>query len=131
MNKAFALAELIYERRPDAIINAIPEEAKDLSTTETDLIIDCKDNTQIINHNPEAKYIKLGYDGTSFTIDPEKTFSKSWDTQEYNTYRIVPSFVGTPMLIAAIILNSIANKEEINKTITKDVKDVVKTIQKD
>jgi len=106
--KVEALAELIFERRDDCEVLPIQKRLEDLNELEieeikdSDFIIDCRDRLAEIPFEHNAKVVKLGYDGFMATIhlNPSTDLVLGEGNQGYE---IIPSWLGTPQLLAALI----------------------------
>jgi hypothetical protein len=125
--KAVALTNLILERRSDCYVFPIVEhiEDVDLSMIDTDLFIDCRDKFQPLDVGPNAKYVKLGYDGSSITFHFNPTPSV-WG-EETHTYTVTPSWLVPPMLVANLIVATISlNKwPEKEKVLTYNIEEIL------
>lgn len=127
MNKVFAVSDLIVERRSDCEVIPInvPFEVSGINPADYDIVIDCTDTfackNALVANEYTGKYIKLGYDGLSFTFD-RSIKSEVWGDVE--GYRIVPSYAGSVLLINALLINAIATDYEI-PSFSSDVKTVL------
>jgi hypothetical protein len=112
--KVEAMSELILERRPDADITPIPTKIEDalqlINVDSYNFIIDCRDKLEPIKVN--KNYIKLGYDGKNITIhiNPSPT-APVWG-EGGDGYRVVPSYLVPPQLLANIVTELITSKSE-------------------
>lgn len=68
------------------------------------LIIDCRDDIydDLLDFN--CKLYKVGYDGTSITVDGNPRLTKIF-TQRGGSYSIVPSYIGSSQLAAVLVVN--------------------------
>jgi hypothetical protein len=132
-NKAVALQELILERRNCGVFAYLDFFRPPLSDTllmlEPSIVVDCTDNlrTRESFHNYPG-YVKLGYDGLNWTIDFGG--SSIFDIEEQVGYTVVPSFLGTPLFLSAVLINLLATgrfKEykEQGLIITGNVKEIL------
>lgn len=112
--KVLAMKFLILERRPHTTIAIFPRKftAKDSCNyySNLDLFIDCRDDVYDDLKNHRAKVYKLGYDGTSITIDGNPKETKVWGQSQ--GYSVVPSFVCPSQLAANLIVNHISLKND-------------------
>lgn len=129
--KVTAVSEMIAMKREEQCL--VEEYYDRFEDTNLDLysfecVVDCTDNLMVReylkNSEYSGKYVKLGYDGLSITIDPNIN-SIVWEGGD--GYTVVPSYVGSTMLIASIIINAIALDVEIKET-TIDVKEILAKI---
>lgn len=108
-NKADVTKTYIKSIRPDCNVKAFPFPFQELFYTKTDWLVDCTDiyKTQVeiekIAKKTKSKYMKVGYDGLHISI-----FNKvaKWGT-ELDGYTIVPSWVGSPVVAAALAVAKI------------------------
>lgn len=132
--KVLAVLNLIKERREDCQVNIYPlrfEMVKEmLNLDEYDLIVDCTDNLNVKSILQQRNnYIKLGYDGFQFTIDPSDHIP--WGEDINNGYRIVPSFLGTPQFLANFIVAASCiglPLKQTRKVISWDLQDMYKQL---
>lgn len=68
------------------------------------LIMDCRDDIYDDLYDFNCKLYKVGYDGTSMTIDGNPRLQRVW-TQRGGSYRVIPSYIGSSQLVAAIAVN--------------------------
>jgi len=68
------------------------------------LIMDCRDDIYDDLHDFNCKLYKVGYDGTSMTIDGNPRLTKVW-TQRGGSYRVIPSYIGSSQIVAALAVN--------------------------
>lgn len=68
------------------------------------LIMDCRDDIydDLLDFN--CKLYKVGYDGTSMTIDGNPRLTKIF-TQRGGSYSVVPSYIGSSQIVAALAVN--------------------------
>jgi hypothetical protein len=120
MNKAVAMEELIMERRSSTVVTVVKERATNEDILEQQKggikwVFDCSDtntlrdavgqNKAIPKSSRSLNYIKLGYDGFKGTICWNNFTAGAWTSDSnYNSYAYIPSFLGTPQVIAMIIL---------------------------
>ncbi len=100
--KVEALAELIFERRPDAVVVPIQKKLEDLTEYEKTLLdgsilIDCRDTEPLSDIA-----ITGGYDGYNITIHINPQKRSIWGDEPVR-YTITPSFVVPPQIIASFI----------------------------
>lgn len=127
--KVEALKEMILERRSDCIVITHQDylTLKHLNMYKNVYMFDCTDTLItrefVQNHRELLKdYIKLGYDGFEGTICHDDFTSGSWGEDEMNSYRIVPSFFGTPQVLATLGITEVLLKPNIkNKSKNIDV----------
>jgi len=127
--KVDALKEMILERRPDCIVITHQDylTTKHLNMYKNVYMFDCTDTLRtrefVQNHRDKLKdYIKLGYDGFEGTVCHDDFDSGSWGEEENNSYRIVPSFFGTPQVLATLGIIEVLLKSNIkNKSKNIDV----------
>lgn len=112
MLKVDAMAELIAERRPECKVYPFPFRSEGLGdwtefATNDAMLIDCRDSTEPLEvPGTYPCTIVGGYDGTSITLHTNPTPNVIFGDAVVR-YRIVPSFVGAPALIAAIMASYI------------------------
>lgn len=108
----------ILERRTDVIVktykeltnetllnNLAQEIFTDRSVYDNSvLIMDCRDDIYDDLYDFNCKLYKVGYDGTSMTIDGNPRLQKVW-TQRGGSYRVIPSYIGSSQIVAAIAVN--------------------------
>jgi len=106
--KVQAVAELIMERREDVELLLINKHVEDLTNVEiqeikdTAIIVDCRDNIKPLPF--KHKYIvKLGYDGSNFTIHIRPQYKPLWGDGN-NGYTVIPSWLGTPQFLANFLI---------------------------
>lgn len=127
IDKVFAVADLITERRSDCEVIPlnVPFEVSGINPSGYDIVIDCTDTfackDALVANDYTGKYIKLGYDGLSFTFD-RSINSEVWGDAE--GYRIVPSYAGSVLLINALLINAIATDYDI-PSFSSDVKTIL------
>jgi hypothetical protein len=110
--KAIAMADLIRTICPDVKVNVILESAEDIDKETADainesLIIDCRDNVLPIGYVRQPDF-KAGYEGFRVTLHVKPQY----DTiigDAAGGYQQVPSWVGTPMLIAGAVVNMLCD----------------------
>ena len=68
------------------------------------LIMDCRDDIFDDLYDFNCKLYKCGYDGTSMTIDGNPRLTKVF-TQRGGSYSIIPSYIGSSQIVAAIAVN--------------------------
>ena len=139
LNKVNALDELIAERRENIIVetynNILSEILFILKDREFDYIIDCRDRIteSYIEELKQlkAKYgkVKLGYDGKSITFHFNPT-EVPWG-EETNGYRIVPSYLVPPQLLANLLTEIITSgnfPKDNDKVVTISTEEVLKKL---
>lgn len=131
--KVDALKDLILERRSSCIIITHQEyfSMKHLNLYKNVYMFDCTDtlNTRnFIQHERDKikDYIKLGYDGFEGTVCHDDFLSGSWGEDSNNSYRIVPSFFGTPQVLATLGITEVLLKSNIkNKSKNINVTEIL------
>lgn len=68
------------------------------------LIMDCRDDIYDDLFDFNCKLYKVGYDGTSMTIDGNPRLTKIF-TQRGGSYSVVPSYIGSSQLVAVLAVN--------------------------
>ena len=68
------------------------------------LVMDCRDDIYDDLLDINCKLYKVGYDGTSMTIDGNPRLTKVF-TQRGGSYSVVPSYIGSSQIVAAIAVN--------------------------
>ena len=118
--KVTALAELIYERRPDIQLLPIVKTYGDLEEIEmkliskSEVIVDCRDTMEPPLASPEKQLITGGYDGYNITLHIHPTNKSIWgDNEEPMTYRVTPSFIVPPLFLSSLIVLYITAHKEI------------------
>lgn len=138
MPKVDAVAELIAERRPDCEIlpfvcrsDTLPAYVREMIHYYT--VFDCRDSIEPLCLDTEGmNYITGGYDGTSVTIHLNPVLDSVFGTANVE-YRIVPSYVGAPALIAAIIVNYACLYEmrsDAELVLTFDIRNLISIINR-
>lgn len=116
--KVDAVKYQILERRPTCLIETYAELTNEkLLTSIADkviidksvydrncLIMDCRDDIYDDLYDFNCKLYKVGYDGTSITIDGNPRLQKVF-TQRGGSYRVVPSYIGSASMAAIIAVN--------------------------
>lgn len=107
--KTKAMRDLILERRPDTIIMTHEEYLTDrhVEMYKGSYMFDCTDTLGVREFIQPLRenlvdYIKLGYDGFEGTVTHDDFKSGGWGEEENNSYRNVPSFFGTPQVLAGL-----------------------------
>jgi molybdopterin/thiamine biosynthesis adenylyltransferase len=139
LNKVDALEDLIMERRENVIVktynNTLRNVLSILKNKTFDYIIDCRDRVteqyieELKQLNANYGKVKLGYDGKSITFHFNPT-SVPWG-ETTNGYRIVPSYLVPPQLLANLLTELITSgnfPKENDKIITITVTDLLKKI---
>jgi tRNA A37 threonylcarbamoyladenosine dehydratase len=127
MHKVIAMAELINERRINCIVLPVAStlEAALIDIRPYKLIIDCTDTLFCKKHLQDREYkgvyVKLGYDGTNVTIEPNLN-AEIWDL-EGEGYTVVPSYLVPPALVAFRVIDTILRRRVL-KEITADIEKV-------
>ena len=124
LKKVYALQTLIQERRLDTEVIAIDKKLEISSNRLKGLIIDCRDN---LNDTGIKADIYLRYDGFSMTIMPQLPDKEFIDPS--NGYETVPSFVGSPMLLASLVVSLVAYGIVLDTTYTFNVKDILEGLK--
>lgn len=110
MKKVSALAELIFERRPECNVDIYPMKYEDLDDNVKSticanyIVIDCRDATGIIDDRWRMP-ITGGYDGLKGSIHVNPDYDSIFGSDENVRYRVTPSYIIPPMLIALAIVN--------------------------
>lgn len=131
--KAIAIAQLIYERRPNVeVVPVIGTEViphvKELLRN-VDIIVDCRDHEEFFDEEElqEKVVAKLGYDGFGMSI-VFHPHNPSWG-EDPHRYTITPSYLVPPVFLAAVIVDAITRQwvpdEEKTYTWEDGVKEVV------
>ena len=127
MKKIWAMTELVSERRRDVVV--IPMDGLiqscEVDIGKFDFIIDCTDGLMVkewILAQKFNSYIKVGYDGWSVTVDGSKIMP--WD-EGGDGYRVVPSFVVPPQVLAALTVGMMLGGDVIDCVKTFDVRDIM------
>jgi molybdopterin/thiamine biosynthesis adenylyltransferase len=91
-------------------------------------IVDCRDNVKPIP-NINKPILKAGYDGTKLTIHTHPNYDCIFGDIN-GGYRIIPSWVGTPMVVTGICLHYLcmSRSDEIERIVSFDVKDILDII---
>jgi len=133
-SKVSAVAELINERRVECNVIAFQCRAEALPPDELDMLrdanlFDCRDSVAPLDLPGTIRCgIVGGYDGTSVTIHTNPSEDTVFGANNVVRYRTVPSFVGAPALIAAIIVNYFCLHQMIpegERIVTFDLKNIV------
>lgn len=111
MPKVDAIASLIAERRLGCEViplqcrsDGLSEDARTLLSGA--MVFDCRDSIEPMQiPGTHDCGIIGGYDGTSVTIHINPKLESVFGVEQEVRYRTIPSFVGAPALIAAIIVN--------------------------
>lgn len=131
--KVDALKELILERRPDTIVITHQDYLtnKHLNLYKNVHMFDCTDTLStrdfVVNFRDNLKdYIKLGYDGFEGTVSHDDFIAGQWGEESTNSYRVVPSFFGTPQLLSVLGITEVLLKPIIkNKTKNINVTEIL------
>lgn len=115
--KVTALASRINDVRPNCEVIAIPKRTDKLSEEEfaqvnEGVVIDCRDNIRNLD-GIKQPILKAGYDGTKITLHLNPDYNGILGDVD-GAYRITPSWVGTPLIIAGMCLHFICQKERTN-----------------
>lgn len=125
--KTHAVKDLICERRPDCIVLTIEEyfNLEHFRKYEVSYVFDCTDNlnSREILKGQAVQYVKCGYDGFNGTLSFNDFESGKWGDE--GSYTIVPSFFGTPQVLAALAVIEMVIEGADKRTINFDVKDIV------
>lgn len=130
--KTLALKKIIQETRPDCMVTTHEEFFGPTSLEEYKdcYILDCTDTlkTRGLLENYKSSfldYVKVGYDGLEGTIVHNDFESGAWG--EESSYTIVPSYFGTPVVMATMAINHLFLKSEIKgKTKNINVNELIK-----
>lgn len=87
------------------------------------LIMDCRDDIYDDLYDFNCKLYKIGYDGTSMTIDGNPRLTKVW-TQRGGGYHVIPSYIGSSQIVAAIAVNDALGAGCINDDIRCTIDDI-------
>ena len=134
MNKAAAIAEIIYERRDDIDVHVYPKRFEDLTEIElediknTEVVVDCRDSVEPLPKDIQRK-IKIigGYDGFSVTIHINPNYDNIFGDEPVR-YTVTPSYLVPPQLIATLIALYITTEYiQTNREVIKtfDVRDII------
>jgi len=127
--KVQALAELIWERRPDAEVIPVQGRAEDFVELikSVEVVIDCRDIFKPLGVPVTAK---LGYDGFKVTIHLNPRGDTVWGDEPVR-YTTVPSFLVPPQLLASLItLYIVTERTDREEVITFDVREVLEWARK-
>ena len=112
--KVEAVKYLILERRVDIDIDIIQSKTNDVVKSKilellhapNPVIVDCRDDVyKDLYDIPARLYYKVGYDGLDITIDGDPENTPVWG--EGTGYRVIPSYVGSALLAACLVVNDI------------------------
>ena len=120
MGKVWAIRDIVEERRHDVMVIPVKELVQNsgIEKDDFDFVIDCSDGIRVKEWALSIgieNYVKLGYDGWSVTMDFTKVMP--WEEGE-DGYRIVPSFVVPPQILAGLV-TGILLSGEIPKDVVK------------
>lgn len=87
------------------------------------LIMDCRDDIYDDLYDFNCKLYKIGYDGTSMTIDGNPRLTKVW-TQRGGGYHVIPSYIGSSQIVAAIAVNDALGAGLVNDDIKDSINDI-------
>ena len=131
--KVEALKDLILERRSFTEVYTYVtklnsrEDLEIIKIVNPDYLIDCRDNILFKKELKKiVKYVKLGYNGYNFTID----FSKEvWSASDEDAgYTIIPSWLGTPMLLTSLIIYIIEGSDLKELNMSGNFEKLINTI---
>lgn len=136
-HKVDATMYQILERRADMVIKVYKELtneklldalAKDIFVDRSVydpnvLLMDCRDDIYDDLYDFNCKLYKIGYDGTSMTIDGNPRLQKVW-TQRGGSYRVIPSYIGSSQIVAAIAVNDALGAGNINNDDVLKIRDI-------
>jgi hypothetical protein len=122
-NKADVVKIVINNLRPDCTVYSMPWKFNETSQTGTDWLIDCTDDLDCQPQNEKIakgfgmKYFKAGYDGEDFSINNKVA---QWGTDDFDGYRIVPSWVVPATIVAAMAIAKVMKypDKELHSNIT-------------
>jgi len=104
-NKADVVKQVVKSLRPNCMVKSFPFPLKDHTYPKgVDWIVDCTDNhksqleNQRMAQENEARYLKVGYDGTRMSINDRVATWDSGETQD--GYRITPSWAPPAIIVA-------------------------------
>jgi len=129
--KVKALAEILYEIRPNITVIPIPKRIEEVTDVEkeffkdVEIVFDCRDRKDPLpNFLQGKKIIALGCDGFEGLIHYNPDYSKLWGEAEGYT---VPQFYATPVLLSALAVLSVClgKTPESEKVIQYDVRNLL------
>lgn len=116
--KVDVLEQICKDLRPECNFNGYPFECKEYMVPDKfDWFIDCTDKIDAqkthfqIANKKNVKYMKVGYDGYSISINNRVA---SWGDGE-DGYRVVPSFVAPAIIIAGLAVVKCLNPDYNDK----------------
>ena len=132
--KVTALAELIYERREDVRVLTAVKNVEDLTKVEieqfqSNILVDCRDMVGSISASLGKQLITGGYDGYNITIHVNPSEKSVWTAEERRGYRITPSWLVPPQVIASVITTYLCCPEiqiKKEKIININIKELIK-----
>lgn len=108
-NKADVGQIIIRSIRPDCNVKAFAMKLRDYMFPKTDWLVDCTDNyesqvkNQAIAKDNDAQYMKVGYDGESFSINGKVA---EWGEAE-DGYVVIPSWCVPASIVGALAVAKI------------------------
>lgn len=130
-SKVEAVAELIYERRPDIQLELFQSRIEELEISllaSANYIVDCRDVFKPLNIS--TRTVKLGYDGFKITIhfNPQPSV---WGDEPVR-YTTVPSYLVPPQFVAAVVTNVIVAEKwpPEEKIINLDLSNLLNIIER-
>jgi len=122
--KVVAMCDLISERRDDVIAVPFFGTVQSMFDVSVEFVVDCSDGLRVKEwmKDRDEKYLKLGYDAWSVTIDGTRDLP--WG--ESSGYETVPSFVVPPQYLAAVAVGMILDGNVIDGTETFDLREMFK-----
>jgi hypothetical protein len=115
MNKADAVKMVVEELRSECTIIAMPYKFGDMHKPNTDWLVDCTDDDTVQLENQKIaeaqnmRYVKAGYDGEGMGIHDRVA---EWGVDEFDGYRVVPSWVVPATIVAAMTIAKIQKYED-------------------
>lgn len=130
VKKVDSLMQFLNEVRPECEIIAYPNHTDNLSRVSLEkinrgVIVDCRDNIRPLK-GMNKPLLKVGYNGTSITVHTNPDYDSIFG-DDLGGYTIIPSWVGTPMLIGGLCAHIICDpKKSIDeKLVTFDAFDII------
>jgi len=115
-SKVSGLTELIKERRPDCEVLPFVKKivVKEDFETDYDILVDTRDTEPM-----DGSIITGGYDGESITLHFNPKQGSVWG-EGVTRYRVVPSYVVPPQLIANLITAYICGKKSLRGKVASE-----------
>lgn len=128
--KIDAAAAMISELRPNCEVTTYPTHTDNLSRLSLEKInsgyvVDCRDNIRPLK-GVKKPMLKAGYNGTGMTVHINPNYDDIFG-DDAGGYTIIPSWVGTPMMIAGLCLHFIcsSSKSEKEELVSFDAYEIV------